>query len=216
MNKLKLLYDVARTMKTQEKLGGLLLVNVRKDREEVFTLRNAFEKDEAGKGKASVSSELHLDGKHVTRESSTEFSLGDHCHGPGFMRRLFHRQHREGGCGGIKGMFSRLSVALGILSSIQVEELENGGANLSLNLSDLPEEMRETLREKLQKHGACCTQHRFLDGCNKVETLHGTLAVTVNEARVIQNVTVQLDGTLKDDDQETHTLTASGEIQLAW
>ncbi len=80
MNKIKLLYDVTRAMKNLVKIEGVLQVKVHRDDEEVFSMRNAFEKNEAGKTRTTVSSVLNLDGGQVTRESTTEFDLSGRCH----------------------------------------------------------------------------------------------------------------------------------------
>ena len=138
MKKIKMLYDVARTMKDMAKIGGLITADVRKDQETVFSLRNTFEKDEAGKVTANISSMMNMHGENLTRESTTEFTLsGDH--GPCGMWKSLHGCHDTAGCRGIKGVFHRLSVALGILGSLKVEEQPGGAAVISLDLTDVPD-----------------------------------------------------------------------------
>ena len=95
-------------------------------RRRVFSLRNKFEKDDAGKVTANVSSKMNLKGEDLTRESTTEFTLtGDH--GPCIMWKSFHGHRDAADCRGIKGVFHRISVALGILSSLKMEDQPNGG-----------------------------------------------------------------------------------------
>jgi hypothetical protein len=216
MNKIKLLYDVTRVMKNLEKIEGVLQVKVHKDDEEVFSLRNAFEKNEAGKTRTTVSSVLNLDGGQVTRESTTEFDLSGRCHhGPGMLRRMFHGHHGEDRCCGIKGMFSRLSLAFGILSSLEVEEKGDGAAVVSLHLSEAPGELRAALLEKLQHKHDCLARHDFLKECHQVETLNGALVMTVNKDRVIETITVNLGSMARDENKGPHTLAASAEVQFA-
>lgn len=215
MNRIKLLYDIARTMKNKEKIEGVLQWNVLKDQDEVFTLRNAFEKSAAGKGKTTVSTKLNLDGRQMTRESSTEFSLGDHCHIGGGMRRLFHRGHDGHGCGGIRGAFGKVAMMFGILSSVDVAELDNGRAELSIKLTELPDEVQAALREKMQQKKGCCG-HGFLHDCHHAEITSGVLVVTVNAGRVIEEVTVELDGTIQDAGTEGHSVAAFGRVRFAW
>src|SRR5690242_20088982 len=123
MNKIKLLYDVAMTMRDKEKVEGILTAQVRKDKEEVFSLRNEFGKNSSGEASAKVSCELNLEGSRVKRESLTEFSTPGDCrqHG-GLFGKFFRHHHAKHECCGIKGFFSRIALALGILSSLQVEE----------------------------------------------------------------------------------------------
>jgi hypothetical protein len=215
MKKIKMLYDVASTMKNMTKIDGVVTVDVRKDHEAVFSLRNKFEKDEAGKVTANVSAKTNLNGEDLTRESTTEFTLtGDH--GPCMLWKSFHKRHDAAGCHGVKGMFHRISVAFGILSSLKVEDQKNGTAVISLDLNDVPDEIKTMLREKLlQKHAAhsdcCCMQ-----GCKNVEMLNGLVVITVNEKHAIEKVTVNLDGRVQDVESKEHTMAATAELQFAW
>jgi hypothetical protein len=216
MNKIKLLYDVTRAMKNLEKIEGVLQVKVHKDDEEVFSLRNAFEKNEAGKTRTTVSSVLNLDGGQVTRESTTEFDLSGRCHhGPGMLRRMLHGHHGEDRCCGVRGMLSKLSLAFGILSSLEVEEKGDGAAVVSLHLSEAPGELRAALLEKLQHKHDCLAQHDFLKERHQVETLNGTLVMTVNKDRAIETITVNLGSMARDENRGPHTLAASAEVQFA-
>jgi len=216
MNKIKLLYDVTRAMKNLEKIGGVLQVKVHKDEEEVFSLRNAFEKNEAGKTRTTVSSVLNLDGSQVTRESTTEFDLSGRCHhGPGMLRRMFHGHHGEDHCCGVKGLFGKLSLAFGILSSLELEEKGDGTAVISLHLNEAPQELRAALLEKLQHKHDCLAQHGFLKECHQVETLNGALAMTVSKDRVIETITVNLGSMARDEKKGSHTLAASAEVKFA-
>lgn len=213
MNKIKLLYDVTRTMKNLEKIDGLLQLKVSKDQKELFQLRNKFEKNEGG---MTVSSVLNLDRGQVTRESTTEFDFAGRCqHGPGMLRRMFHGRRDEERCCGIKAMFGKLSLAFGILNSLEVEEKEEGKASLSLDLAQAPEELRRALQEKLQYKNDCLSRHGFLRECHQVQSLTGVLAVTINKDRVIETMTVDLNSTGLDENKEAHTMAAAAEVQFA-
>ena len=218
MNKIKLLYDVARTMKAKEKVNGVLTARVLKDKEEVFSLRNEFGKNATGEASTKVSCELNLDGSKVKRESLTEFSTPGSCQKRhGLLGRFFrHHRHGEHGCMGIRGFFSRISCALGILSSLQAEEEENGTAVISLTLSEIPEELRGLLLEKInQRHG--CHQHcGVLAEGDALEMLDGVVVLTVNKGREIEKLTVNLDGRVQNPESESYTLAASAEALFAW
>jgi hypothetical protein len=215
MKKIKLLYDVARTMKNMVKIDGVITVDVRKDQETVVSLRNTFTKDETGKVKANVSTKMNMKGEDLTKESITEFNMtADHS--PCMMWKSFHRHHSAAGCSGIRGVFHRISVALGILSSLKVEDQPNGAAVISLDLHDIPDELQTLLRENIQRRhdgGAdcCCMQ-----GCSNVELLGGLVVITVNEKHAIDKLTVNLDGRAHDAESKEHTLAATAELQLAW
>lgn len=217
MNKIKLLYDVARTMRAKEKAIGILTAQVRKDQEEVFSLRNEFGKNATGEATTKVSCELNLDGTRVKRESFTEFSTtGDCRHGRGMFGKLFRHHHGTGECCGIKGFFTKISFALGVLSSLQAEERANGGAVISLNLSDLPEEMKKLLLEKANQKHSCHPHCTILTESDVLETFDGVVVLTVNNGREIETFTIKLDGRVRNVASELQTLSASAEVQFSW
>jgi hypothetical protein len=216
MNKLKLLYDVTRTMKNLDRIEGTLQVKVTKDQEEVFKLRNQFEKNAGGKTRTTVSSVLNLDRGQVTRESTTEFDFAGKCHqGPGMLRRMFHGHRGEERCCGIKGMLGKLSLAFGILNSLDVAEKGDGKAVLTLDLRQAPEELKGALQEKLQHKKDCLSQHGFLRECHEVQSLDGVLVVTVNKESVIEAITVDLTAAALDENKDAHTMAAAVEVQFA-
>jgi hypothetical protein len=216
MNKIKLLYDVARTMRSMEKVTGVLTAQVRKDQEEVFSARTEFGKSATGEASAKVSCELNLGGNRVKRESLTEYSpAGDCCHGRGLFGKLFHH-HGTKECCGIKGFFTRIAFALGILSSLQAEEQENGGVVISLTVSDLPEEMKKLLLEKMNQKHACHPHCCILTESDVLETVDGVIVLTVNKGREIETVTINLDGQVRNAAGEMQTLAASAEAQFSW
>ena len=217
MSKLKLLYDVVRTMKAKGQVDGVLTAQVQKDREEILSLRNEFGKDATGEGKAKVSWEFHLDGGKVKRESLTEFSMPGGCNGRhGLLGKLFrhHRHHSE--CCGVKGVLSKISFALGILSSLKTEEKENGTAVISLDLSEVPEELRNMLREKANQRHACHGHCGILAEGDSIEMLEGVLLLTVGKGREIEKLTVNLNGQVHNPENEPHILAASADVQFAW
>ncbi|NVN93559.1 MAG: hypothetical protein HXX11_23585 [Desulfuromonadales bacterium] len=217
MNKIKLLYDVARTMKAKEKVDGVLTAQVHKDQVEVFSLRNDFGKNSTGDASAKVSCELNLEGNRIKRESLTEFSTAGDCQQRGrLLGKLFRHHHGTGECCGIKGIFSRIAIALGILSSLKSEEQENGGAVVSLNVSDLPEEMKTQLLERMNQKHAYHSHCGFLAEGDALETVDGVVVLTVNKAREIEKLTVNLDGRMQNAASESHLLSAHAEVQFAW
>jgi hypothetical protein len=219
MNKIKLLYDVARTMRGKEKVAGVLTAQVRKDQEEVFSTRTEFGKSATGEASAKVSCELNLDGSRVKRESVTEYSPAGDCRlGGGMFGKLFHHHHGHGAkeCCGIKNFFTKISFALGILSSLQAEEQGNSGAVISLNLSDLPEELKKLLLEKMNQKHACHSHCCILTESDVLEALDGVIVLTVNKGREIEILTINLDGRVLNGAGEPQTLAASAEVRFSW
>jgi hypothetical protein len=217
MKKIKLLYDVARTMKNMARIDGVATVDVRKDQERVLSLRNTFTKDETGRVKASVSSKMNFNGEDLTRESTTEFNLSQDCqHGPWKMWQHRHGRHGAAGSHGVRGILQGFSLALGVLGSLKVEDQPNGAAVISLDLSDIPDELKTMLREKIQQHHGRHPDFRCMEGCLDVEMLHGLLKITVNERHAIDTLTVNLNGSAQDTENGAHALAAAAELQFAW
>ena len=156
MNKIKLLYDVVMTMRNKEALHGVLTAEAQKDRVNIFTIRNEFDKNlQTGRTKAKISTEIDYEGKMIKHESNTEFTLphsgeGSHCE---FIKSM-HDDHSTG-CGGLKGVLSKLSLALAILNALQAEEQENKSVVMSLNADDLPEDTKKLICEKMSRSSAC-------------------------------------------------------------
>lgn len=233
MNKAKLLYDVARVLKNKEKIDGVLTTFVQKDQEEVFSLRNQFAKL-GEQATTDVTCELNVEGKKVKRESHTEFSgSGPCCHGDR-LRRFFHHRHGTEGGNCVKGFFSRISLLFGLFSALKAEEKNDGTTLLSLNIADLPEELRTEVRERLngrcgrrdtetgaqreQQHGhhGHHWHHVFADGPHSVESLDGLLLVTLNGKREIEKISLHLDGRVLNHEDESHAVTATADVQFAW
>jgi len=220
MNKAKLLYDVVMVLRNKEKITGVLTAYLQKDQQEVFSLRNQFAKNGTA-AKTTVSCEFTLDGKQVKRESCTEFSGASLSCQDGMLRKFFHRHHHgqnhaaEGGCS-LKGLLSRISFMFGLFSTLKVDEKEDGSAVLSLNLSEIPEELQTMLREKLNQRAACHPHCGVLVGCHTVESLDGIMLLTVSREREIEKMALQLNGGVVDARSEPHALTATADVQFAW
>lgn len=214
MNTMKLLYDVAKTMKAKETFTGILTAKVQKDNDTVFSFRNDFEKSTSGATKAKISTEVNLDGKKLQHESSTECEMPHRPHHWHMFRHMHHGHHA--GCCGIKDKFAKLSCVFGILSSLKVEEKDEGHAVISLACSDIPEEIKTHIREKIN-HGAQCHPHH---GCMgellALQSCNGTLTVTVNAKREVEKVVVDLAGTQQDVENGEHIVKANAELQLVW
>ncbi|MBJ6726706.1 hypothetical protein [Geomesophilobacter sediminis] len=214
MNKAKLLFDVARVLRNKEKITGVINAFAQKDEEEVFTLRNEFSK-QGDVATTNVTCEVNLEGKRGKRESSTEFSGSGPCCGS-HLRRFFHHRHGTEGGNCVKGFFTRLSMVFGLFSAVKAEEKEGGAVLLSLNLSEVPEEVQAHLKERLNHRGGCHGHCELPDGPHTVESLNGLLLLTLNGAREIEKISLHLDGRVVDRNEQPHTMTATADVQFAW
>lgn len=180
MNRVKLLYEVVKTMKEKETWQGRFTVHASKDQATIFKLDNEFEKQLAnGATKLKVHVELDADGKKMSHDSNTEFNFGAfqdqhhsgfhesmHCR-PG-IRGIFHlhpmhcspeqdifqhQQHFRFHRGNFKEGLSRLAFLLNLFDQIKLETKTDQSFILSLQLKELPQEFHEMMRHKMSKAG---------------------------------------------------------------
>ena len=218
MNKIKLLYDVVMTMRNKEALHGVLTAEAQKDRVNIFTIRNEFDKDlQTGRTKAKISTEIDYEGKMVKHESNTEFTLpnsgeGRHCE---FIKSI-HGNH-SAGCGGLKGVLSKLSLALAILNALQAEEQESKSVVISLNTDDLPEDTKKLLCEKMSQSSSCGHGgHGFIKEFCSVDKLDCLLKMFVNKKSEVEKILITFGGSKSDGQKEQHDLKATAELSFSW
>lgn len=101
MNKIKLMYDVVKTMKEKELINGNLTVEGTKDQVQFVRFANEFQRNLlTGDVKAKISTQLDVEGKKVKHESSTEFTLNHNRQGMfhhfGMHMHEHHRLHHSG------------------------------------------------------------------------------------------------------------------------
>ena len=98
MNKIKTLYDVVQTMKTQEKFEGQGKVSLKKDETPVFSMEKTFEKNiTEGTMKGKMKTEVHHEGVNMKNESEYDFDKKFCGHGQGHgFHKGFHHGHHHG------------------------------------------------------------------------------------------------------------------------
>ena len=79
MSKIKLLYDVFKTMKDKEGFNGDVKIEAIENEKKVFSLSNEFSTNkETGTTKAKISTEVDYEDNKLKHESTTEFNMKDH------------------------------------------------------------------------------------------------------------------------------------------
>ncbi|MFZ5967744.1 MAG: hypothetical protein ACOYVK_11310 [Bacillota bacterium] len=222
MNKIKLLYDVVKTMKEKDVFIGDVKAEVRKDNAKVFGLEKEFEKNTAnGQVKVKLHTEVDHDGKKVKHESSTEFNMQDCC-GPkhhGFMKYMHHHHHGEKCCGG-KGKLAKAAFLLKVLNDMKVEEQGDEGTLLSIHINEIPEDLKKTIHEKMeykhkmmkdQEQSCCCIKEL----CT-VENVDVNITIQINKNSEVEKVRASVNGKLKDESNEIHEIDLDAELNLTW
>ena len=219
MNKIKLLYDVVRTMRNKEALHGVLTAEAQKDKVSIFTIRNEFDKnltDRAAQMRKSVQRWIMKESM-LKHESNTEFILScsgedRHCE---FMKRV-HGDH-SAGCGGLKGMLAKLALALAILNALQAEEQESKSVVISLNADDLAEDTKELLCEKMSRASSCGHGgHGFIKEFCGVDKLDFLLKMFINKKSEVEKILITFGGSKSDGQNEQHDLKAKAELSFSW
>jgi hypothetical protein len=144
MNKIKVLYDVFKTMKEKEVFKGNIKLEATKGEVKVLSFSNQFETNtQSGETKAKINVDLDAEGKKVKHESSSEFNIKD-CPHHKFHRGMGMHMNNHGmhGHGGIKAGLSKVTFVLNLLNNMQVEEKE-GKSVISLELKEVLKEIKD-------------------------------------------------------------------------
>ncbi|OVE66740.1 hypothetical protein CCS79_17330 [Clostridium diolis] len=146
MNKIKVLYDVFKTMKEKEVFKGSVKLEATKGDVKVLSFSNEFETDtKSGETKANISVDLDAKGKKVKHDSNSEFNIKE-CPHHGFHRGMHNHGMNMHGHGGIKGGFSKVTFILNLLNNVQVEEKDEK-AIISLELKEVFKEIKDIHKE---------------------------------------------------------------------
>lgn len=223
MSKLKLMYDVISTMKEKEVVSGIFQAEAKKDLIKIFGFKNEFEKNLAnGSTKVKISTELDCDGKKVKHESQTEFAMQGctgHMH-HGLMKHMHHHHHNQNPgdirCGGLKGKLTKLAFVLNIFNQIKVDEKEDKSAVLSLNLKDIPDDVKKVCQERLseRKMSEHHQHHGFMKEFCTLKDPEVGLKVMITNTQEVEQIVVTVNGKQIDELNETHDMSLLAELNL--
>jgi hypothetical protein len=232
MNKIKLMYDVVKTMRDKEVFIGSLAVNGKKDQIDCFSFSNEFEKNNAtGKVKFHIKTDVDCDGKQMKHESSSEFNM-QNC------RSRMHRHHqyhnfghdlRFQGCpddpercdSGFKARMSGLMFILRLIDDMEIEELENKRVALTLNLDELPEGLMDHFHGRFQHRMSpdsfqCPPQHPGMKALGSIEKPHVRINIKLNQDKAIEAIVINADGKQKDESNTLHDVNFKADLTLKW
>ncbi|WP_010248784.1 hypothetical protein [Acetivibrio cellulolyticus] len=221
MNKIKILYDVFKTMKSKEVFNGTLTAEAVKGQKKVFSIDNTFEKNnKTGFKKVTTNSEVDCEGKKIKLQNSLEFQ-GDECKGHMCFMKHLHAHHN--GNSGVKDCFGKITFALGVLNSIKVLEQEDKSVILSLQHADMSEDLKAAFCEHMKE---CCDNHKCMDeeNCKHkfMKEFHGVektdfnFKVFVNSKSEIEKISIEVDGVKKDENNENCDVKLFAEANFNW
>jgi len=186
MNKIKVLYDVFKTMKDKEAFNGEFKVEAIIKDKKVFDLSNEFStNNKTGNVKTKVSTEVDYENKKFKHEGTTEFTMKDHKH---------HHHGRPGMWvqgGNLKDKLSHATFVLGILNKIKVEE-DGDKTLLSLDLKEIINEVKEIrpdFQDKVCKHHDPLVKE-FME----MDATEGDLKVWINKSNELEKIEILANG----------------------
>lgn len=215
MNKIKLLYDVVKTLKGTDIFNGVATAEVQKDQVKIFYVKNEFQKNLLTmQTKANITTEIDYEGKQVKHQSTTEFT--NHCPGHGHHKLFEHMHHAGGKCGGVKAILTKLAFVFNILNSIQTEEHEDKTILITLDLTEIPEDIKTLIREKMSQadSGHKHETHCFIKEFCSMEKGNFSFAMSVNQYYEIEKIVITFDGIQNYEQNEQHVLNIKAELQL--
>lgn len=230
MSKLKIMYDVINTMKEKEVVRGTFKAVAMKDQVELGHFNNEFEKNlTSGETKVKISTEFDCEGKKLKHDSQSEFTMQGCCSSHkhhAFLKHMHHHnphtdldgQSQEGHkCCGIKGKLSRVAFMLNVLHQIKVEEKEDKSVILSLNLNEMPEELKKVFHAKMSQKAMPENHphHSFMKECCTLRDAKLSINVWINKAKEVEKVLVTIEGNQGDGLNENHEFSLKAELLLA-
>ena len=228
MSKLKIMYDVISTMKEKEVVSGTFKAVCLKEQVELGHFNNEFEKNlTSGETKVKISAEFDCEGKKLKHDSQSEFTMQACCSHKhhGFLKHMHHHNphsHLVGQaqdshkCCGIKSKLSRLALMLNILNQIKVEEKEDKSVILSLDLTEIPEELKKLCHSRIgqkempENH----PHHGFMKEFCTVKDPNIKLNIWINKAREVEKILVTVNGNQIDSLNENHAVSLKAELIL--
>ena len=216
MNRLKLMYDVVKTLRDQVAINGVVTVKVQKDHAKIFYVKNQFQKNLVTmQTTATITSEVDYEGKKVKHQSTTEFT--NLCPGKDMHDKLFKHMHHAGDkCGSLKEKLTKLTFVLGSLNSMKVEEQQDKTNLITLEITSLPEDIKMHIQEKMSHiesahdHDRCCFRKEFC--C--IEKGKLSFAMSINKDYEIEKIVITFDGEQHNEENEQHVLEIVAELQL--
>jgi hypothetical protein len=227
MNKIKALYDIAKTMSEKDLVSGTFRAELLKDQDTVFQMDNDFSRDKvSGTIKAKILTQANYEGKSFKHESCTEFThpgdLHHHQHGcrphPHFEH--FHH-HGAGGHGGLKGVWSGLALALDFLNKTNVEEQPDHTLLITFQADEIPKELLNKLCQKLEAEHGHEHSHEHLPAkeslkkeLQALQNANLQLVSRINPNNEIEHVEITLNGKKTGEDGETNSLVFKAQVTL--
>jgi hypothetical protein len=220
MNKIKIIYDVVKTLKSKENVKGTFKAVGTKDGNQILSFSNIFERDsKKGKTKSEVLTEVNCDGKNIKIENKFEAEItGEKAKDFfGHIHSHIHQKHRQHGhieCA--KGRLNKVLFFFGLLNSLKAEEVNDKAVLLSLDLADIPEELKDIIKEHAEKAKQChekceisdeklkqiAKHHQLLaKDFHSMDKKNLKLKILVNKNNEIEKVNIEASGSKEGSDK---------------
>jgi len=211
MNKIKVLYDVFKTLKGKEIFNGVVKVEAVKEETKIISFANEFSRNNVtGETKVKINSELDIDGNKAKCDSNAEFIMKE-CHKHGFhgthhMKGHEHNFNHEG----VKNKLNKITFMLNILNNLNAEEKDDKSI-LTIDLKDILKEMKDMraefhkdlskeeideLHKKFHegKHDGHHKHHKFIKELLSSEYEDAVLNIIVNKNSEVEKIKITANG----------------------
>ena len=199
MSRIKVLYDVFKTMKDKEVFNGDVTIEAILNEKKAFNLFNEFSTNkETATTKAKISTEVDYEDNKFKHESTTEFNMKNHFHHGGHGMFMHGNPHGSSNHGNMKNKLSHVTFMLGVLNKIKLEE-DDHKTLLSLDLKEILTEVKEMHSEL---HDKACEEmkenkshhHAIAKELMDMEASDATLKVWINKSNEVEKIEILANG----------------------
>jgi hypothetical protein len=136
-----------------------------------------------------------------------------------FMKHFHGKHHHFHGdlkSGGMSGKLHKIGFLLSVLNGIKVDELEDKSFLLSLNLKDIPDEIKSSFHERMKSEeaGHHHEHHGFMKEFHSMIDPNVEINIWINKDYGIEKLTVQVSGKQFDEKKAEHEMNANLELNL--
>lgn len=122
---------------------------------------------------------------------------------------------------GVKEKLSRLAYVLSIFNSIKTEEKEDKSVTLSLNLKDIPEDMKQAFHERMKhgdshEHDEFHEKHCFMKEFSAMEKSNVEISIKINSSNEVEKVIFTAEGKQKDETGKEQEMNLKAELNFTW
>lgn len=213
MNKLKVIYDVFKTFRDKTIYSGDVNLEAKKDDVVIMNALANFEKDtNQNTCKANVDFNYNYNGKEFSLSKKIESKGNEDCCFADFAKKIHEKLHLQ--CcnkSGFKNKLDKIILIFGLISSIKMTENKDDSVELSLSMSDLPEEIKMSICKCLSEKQNCCVSEKccIFDEIHQMENKEVKVSLLINKKSEIVKIDLNVNSS-----NSTSKININGKIDI--